>query len=73
MTGDLDKFTGNMISNQPNTSPIRATSWWAMKKMIDGVYKVCKGLKRFRCSARVGSQQSLCPARIAVVGGALPI
>lgn len=63
--GDLDKLTGNMISNQAKYVSDTRDVLRAMKKMIDGVYKVCKvASKRFRCSATCGrgSSQSLCPA-----------
>ncbi len=62
--GDLDKLTGNMIRIRPNTSPDMRDVLRAMKKMIDGAYKVCGRASKSPLLGhfRVGSSQSLCPA-----------
>lgn len=62
--GDLDKLTGNMISNQAKYVSDTRDVLRAMKKMIDGVYKVCKGLEKIPLLGHLWSwsSQSLCPA-----------
>lgn len=72
--GDLDKLTGNMISNQAKYVSDTRDVLRAMKKMIDGVYKVCKGLEKIPLLGHLWSWELAIPMSgiaMAVVGGAL--
>ncbi|CAM4454605.1 ESX-1 secretion-associated protein EspA [Mycobacterium basiliense] len=72
--GDLDYLTGNLISNQAKYVSNTRDVLNAMKKMIDGVYKVCKGLEKVPLLGHLWSWQLAIPMSglaMAVVGGAL--
>ncbi|BBX99071.1 EspA/EspE family type VII secretion system effector [Mycobacterium lacus] len=72
--GDLDHLTGNMISNQAKYVSNTRDVLRAMKKMIDGVYKVCKGLEKVPLLGWLWSWELALPMSglaMAVVGGAL--
>ncbi|QUR69423.1 EspA/EspE family type VII secretion system effector [Mycobacterium spongiae] len=72
--GDLDKLTGNMISNQAEYISNTRDVLRAMKKMVDGVYKACKALEKVWLVGH-GLSWALavpsCGLAMAVVGGAL--
>ncbi|OOK71093.1 putative eSX-1 secretion-associated protein EspE [Mycobacterium kansasii] len=72
--GDIDSLTGNMISNQAKYVSNTRDVLRAMKKMIDGVYKVCKGLEKVPLLGWLWSWELALPMSgiaMATVGGAL--
>ncbi|OSC41507.1 EspA/EspE family type VII secretion system effector [Mycobacterium decipiens] len=72
--GDLDKLTGNMISNQAEYVSNTRDVLRAMKKMVDGVYKACKKLEKVWLIGDALSWALAIPScglAMAVVGGAL--
>ncbi len=72
--GDVDYLTGNLISNQAEYVSNTRDVLRAMKKMIDGVYKVCKGLEKVPLLGWLWSWELALPMSgiaMATVGGAL--
>lgn len=72
--GDVDYLTGNLISNQAKYVSDTRDVLRAMKKMIDGVYKVCKGLEKVPILGWLWSWELALPMSgiaMATVGGAL--
>lgn len=72
--GDVDYLTGNLTSNQAEYVSNTRDVLRAMKKMIDGVYKVCKGLEKVPILGWLWSWELALPMSgiaMATVGGAL--